>query len=1026
MYKFTNVSIPQEQRAKINQEIIEDIKKEPIFKKYNEEYVFNYYTGKGGLHGLNEKDFQNYNEYKKAKQKFEEGQFFTPPNVCKYIVELLSIENNALIGDLTCGMGNFFNYLPREENIYGCEIDYNAYLVAQYLYPNANLECNDIQHYICPKQLDYVLLNPPFNLYWNGQKSQSVCIKKANEALKNGGFLAVIVPKTYLEDDFTSQNERLIINSKYSFIGQIKLLSNTFSDVGVSSFATKIMIFQKKSSNIASNEYENIYSTEEEFANKIRNAKNQTQKIKAQILLENQKNINKEFEYKYKKYLYQIKTNPKLKNKAQKFEDNFTKFLTQEKPPLMDVKEWERVKMTENKVLNPMKKALRTQHITPKDVIKLVKTNYGLKYKPYSKKMAELVNKLETINKDFNEMILQEKYPFKDVAYKKLFEKKLKEYKKQSTNFKDVIPHKKITDYLNNLVIHDYSDNTDKKLNQKQKQDIAKVLMKKYALLNWSMGSGKSLAAIAYANFLLDNKLVKNVFIISHALAINNNWCKILDNYVLVKKPEDIKKIKDGDIVLASFHYLSKNKHNLKKCYKKHQTIYETLVRKKNKTPEDVKLLNAIKQDLKNNIPINFKQFIKEQSEKVALIFDESDEITSCDTKKTRSILEIFRRVKYKLLATGTITRNSISEMYKQFELMYNNSVNLICECELIYTHNKKENTINQTINTEYMKPFKAKGGMTLFKNSFNPLKRTVFGVEKNNQDIYNEDKLAKLISKTVITRTFKDIVGADKYAFKNTVIEQSAEEKELYEKILKDFRSMVYKYFVQNENSRKDNMLMIVRQLMTLIKATSIPQYFKEFNGDIPNKMNKIYELVHEKENEKFCIGCTFVRAVDEYFNLLSNSGRPVFRKTGKENAQQTDEIIKNFNTCKNGILICTQQSLKSAVNIPNCQNVIIESLQWNIPKILQFAFRFVRFNSPNKAIINFVTYKDSIEPNLLGLLMCKEKLNEFVKTLEYNTDENLYEEYGINENLLDLVIKKCYDKDGKYYLEWGKQLAA
>ena len=130
------------------------------------------------------------------------------------------------------------------------------------------------------------------------------------------------------------------------------------------------MTIQKKSSNIASNEYENIYSTEEEFANKIRNAKNQTQKIK-----------------------------------AQKFEDNFTKFLTQEKPPLMDVKEWERVKMTENKVLNPMKKALRTQHITPKDVIKLVKTNYGLKYKPYSKKMAELVNKLETINKDFNEMI---------------------------------------------------------------------------------------------------------------------------------------------------------------------------------------------------------------------------------------------------------------------------------------------------------------------------------------------------------------------------------------------------------------------------------------------------------------------------------------------------------------------------------------------------------------------------------------------------------------------------------------------
>lgn len=1026
MYNYDNIVIEQSERAKINSEILEDIQRQPLFRKYSQEYVFNRYTGRGGLHGLKESDFRNYSEYRNAKQKFEIGQFFTPAPICKFITELLHIEKEALVGDLTCGMGNFFNFLPDESNIYGCEIEHNAYLVAKFLYPNAHIECNDIQSYKCPVTLDYIILNPPFNLNWQGSKSQTICIKKSFEALKNGGILVVVVPKTYLEDDFSSKSERMIINSKFSFLAQFELNADTFNNVGVKSFSTKIMLFQKKTSNITSIEYSNTYCTKEDFINAINRAKEKTQNVRAKIILENKRNIDKDFEYKYKKYLYHIKANPKLKEKSNRFENNFERFLTQEKPPTMEVKEWDKIKMTENRVLNPMKKALNRQHIIPEDVIRLVKTDYGLKYKAYSKKALERLNKTDIKADSFNDMILNQEYPFADNTYKKLFERKLKEYLQQSTEFNKIIPDKSIGDFLNNLVIHDYSDNSDKKLNNIQKEDIARVLTKKYAILNWSMGSGKSLAAISYAKYLLENRLVKNIFIISHALAINNSWCKILGDYVLIKKPEDIKKIKDGDIVLASFHYLAKNRSNFKKLYKKHSIIYETLVKKKDKTPDEIKQINTIRQEIKNNIPIDLKQFIKERSQKVALIFDESDEITSDNTRKTRSILEIFRRVKYKLLTTGTITRNSISEMYKQFELLYNNSVNFLCECEVIYIHNKKENIIRQAINPDYMKPFGAKGGMTLFKKSFNPLKRTVFCVEKNNQDIYNADKLAKLISKTVITKTFKDIVGANKYSFKNTVVRQSESEKMLYEKILKDFHSMVYKYFTRNENSKKDGMLMIVRQLMTLIKATSTPQYFREYNGGMPNKMKKIQAIITSKPDEKFCIGCTFIRAVDEYCNLLSNSGRPVFRKTGKENTQQTAEIIKAFNECKNGILVCTQQSLKSAVNIPNCQNVIIESLQWNIPKILQFAFRFIRFNSPNKAVINFVTYKDSIEPNLLGLLICKEKLNEFVKTLEFNSDDSLYQEYGIGENLLDLVIQKCYDKDGKYYLEWGKQMAA
>ena len=83
-------------------------------------------------------------------------------------------------------------------------------------------------------------------------------------------------------------------------------------------------------------------------------------------------------------------------------------------------------------------------------------------------------------------------------------------------------------------------------------------------------------------------------------------------------------------------------------------------------------------------------RFIKLRSRKLCLIFDESDEITNPNSQRTKYVLCLFRRLKYKLLDTGTTTRNNISELYSQFELLYNNSVNMICRCDRIYRENKE------------------------------------------------------------------------------------------------------------------------------------------------------------------------------------------------------------------------------------------------------------------------------------------------------------------------------------------------
>ena len=51
----------------------------------SQEDIYNAYTGDGGLHGLQRKDYDNYHSYSEKKKEIENGQFFTPPDVCRLV-----------------------------------------------------------------------------------------------------------------------------------------------------------------------------------------------------------------------------------------------------------------------------------------------------------------------------------------------------------------------------------------------------------------------------------------------------------------------------------------------------------------------------------------------------------------------------------------------------------------------------------------------------------------------------------------------------------------------------------------------------------------------------------------------------------------------------------------------------------------------------------------------------------------------------------------------------------------------------
>src|SRR5690606_11053048 len=113
---------------------------------------------------------------------------------------------------------------------------------------------------------------------------------------------------------------------------------------------------------------------------------------------------------------------------------------------------------------------------------------------------------------------------------------------------------------------------------------------KRYSILNWEQGSGKTIAGIACNHYIMEHTSCRNIFVVAPALAINLTWMERLEEYgedfVKITSLKDIKNIKKGQMVLITFDMLVK--------YQKH-----------------------------------IKRFVKMQSQKVGLIMDESDEITN-------------------------------------------------------------------------------------------------------------------------------------------------------------------------------------------------------------------------------------------------------------------------------------------------------------------------------------------------------------------------------------------------------------
>ena len=859
------------------------------------------------------------------------------------MAESLRPSVSDVVADLTCGKGSFFNFMPVEANCYGCELDAKAYKVAHYLYPSASLELTDIRTYKPDLRFDYVVGNPPFNLKWYVEDGEYLsqlyyCVKAA-QVLKPLGILALVTPQSFLADSFMDKAMIGEMEARYSFLGQVALPEDAFSQLGVSSFPTKLQFWQKKSDlkDWTTRRYTTdiLYSLAAGFdpereARRLYEQvlmlpKSELEKNRSHVLLElaRMKETSAQFTYEIQKLLYQIKAHPAVRDRYTKCCEYLHRFYTQQRPEGMDYKEWDRKKLTEAKVLTYLRKALSRQNRKPpRDVAKLVKQNDQFVYKAYSAKAKLLIPPGWSDPVSVNDAVLEdatERYP----GFERLLRRKRREYENQSQRFAEMAEEPFIAEWLEEFTLWDEENEEVIQLNGTQRHDINLMLQKKYGLLQWEQGSGKTLAAIATGIYRMEQQGLHSTWVVSSAISIRNNWDVALKNYglpyVFVQRLADFERIRPGDFVIMTLNKMG---------------------------------------DLRRHI----KKWLKLHGQKIQFVLDESDEISNPSSIRAKAALDCFRRCRCKLLTTGTSTRNNISEFAPQLELMYNNSINMLCWCHTTYTYDREEGCIvAHHDNSLYGKPIPAyKRGYTLFSSCHLPEKPTVFGIGERTQDIYNADVLDDILAKTVITRTFEEVTGKEIRRIHQEPVSFAMPERAVYNKVMKEFEPIWRNYYNSTGNYRKDAMLKLMQQITLLLRVSAAPNTLAEYDSDaIPVKIRKVVEMVAQWENEIVAIGVRHKVVLDAYAEafqkLLPN--RPLIQVTGSTTTfAKRRALRKSLKETKNGILLCTQQSLPSSVNFEYVNKIILPELHYNNSGMSQFYMRFIRYTSTEFKDIYFL----------------------------------------------------------------------
>lgn len=230
-------------------------------------------------------DYLKNTDIKKRKKL---GQYFTPKSIRELLLSKLPKKDNADILDPACGSGEFLLSCKKyfkNPILYGFDIDKKLINIASKLVKNASIKNFDFLNIdINKKKYDYIIGNPPyFELKLNEEIKKkyfdiikgrvnifSLFIKTGLDLLKDGGYLAYVVPPSMNNGAYFSKLRKYIIkNSSLEYLHIIDGADNFhFANQKVMLIILKKTNSKKSSKYIFKKNKITIFTEDKNFLNK--------------------------------------------------------------------------------------------------------------------------------------------------------------------------------------------------------------------------------------------------------------------------------------------------------------------------------------------------------------------------------------------------------------------------------------------------------------------------------------------------------------------------------------------------------------------------------------------------------------------------------------------------------------------------------------------------------------------------------------------------------------------------------------
>ena len=239
--------------------------------------------------------------------KQNEGQYFTPMPIVKFIISSLPKKEYASMCDYACGAGHFLNEFAvrhKEADIVGIEKEYRLSKVSKvssFMYGSKNVTLiyeDALKKDVTDKKFQILISNPPYSVkgfletlsqedlqtfelagyvdvksYGTNNSIECFFIEKTKHLLQSGGIAAIIVPISVLD----KTNSKLFVKTRevllkyFDIKAIVKLPTNTFGKTGTT---TIVLYLQKRDekedltgnvSDIATKIYQNSFNLLESF-----------------------------------------------------------------------------------------------------------------------------------------------------------------------------------------------------------------------------------------------------------------------------------------------------------------------------------------------------------------------------------------------------------------------------------------------------------------------------------------------------------------------------------------------------------------------------------------------------------------------------------------------------------------------------------------------------------------------------------------------------------------------------------------